>query len=52
MFENLNKLMRGKTGDEYPHESLQEALNGTTEDVDVVRSNHDIRDDEEIDRGG
>ena len=52
MFEDLDKLMRGKTGDEYPHGSLQEALKDTTEGVDVVTSDRDFRDDEEIDRGG
>lgn len=52
-FEDTKQNLRGRTGDEYPQGSLQEALKDTTEGVDVVSSdNIDSFDNEEIDRGG
>ena len=51
-FEDIKQNLRGKTGDEYPNEDLEQVLKTTTEGVDVVSSDIDSFDNEEIDRGG
>lgn len=52
IFEDIKQNLRGKTGDEYPKKDLEQVLKTTTEGVDVVSSDIDFRDNEEIDRGG